>query len=76
MHLIMFSHQVGWFDGKRIDIHPWGQRMKSHKWHSCGQQLYVDCICLIELGYLNHWILAYVHMSTIHRMKFMKLTII
>jgi len=24
MHSFTFSHQVGWFDGKGIDIHPWG----------------------------------------------------
>jgi hypothetical protein len=26
MHSIIFSHQVGWFDGKGVDIHPWGQK--------------------------------------------------
>jgi hypothetical protein len=42
MHSITSSQQVGWFDGKGIDIHPWGLRMKLHKWHDCGQQWYVD----------------------------------
>jgi len=31
MHPTMFSHQVGWFDDKEVDIHPWGLRMKLHK---------------------------------------------
>jgi hypothetical protein len=31
MHSTIFSHQVGSFDGKRIDIHPWGLKMKHHK---------------------------------------------
>ncbi len=24
MHSTIFSYQVGWFDGKGVDIHPWG----------------------------------------------------
>jgi hypothetical protein len=28
MHLIIFSHQVGWFDGKGVDIHPWAEGSK------------------------------------------------
>ncbi len=31
MHSITFSQQVGWFDGKRIDIHPCSLRTKMHK---------------------------------------------
>jgi len=27
MHSAIFSHQVGWFDGKGVDIHPWGLRI-------------------------------------------------
>jgi hypothetical protein len=27
MHLPMFSRQVRWFDGKRVDIHPWGLKI-------------------------------------------------
>jgi hypothetical protein len=42
MHSIIFSHQVGWLDGKGIDIHAWGLRTKLHKRHSCGKQWYVD----------------------------------
>jgi hypothetical protein len=26
MHSFTFSHQVGQFDGKGIDIHPWGSK--------------------------------------------------
>jgi len=37
MHCTMFAHQVGWFDGKGVDIHPWGLSIKLHKLHSCGQ---------------------------------------
>jgi len=37
MHSTIFTHQVGWFDGKKIDIHPWGLRIKLHKLHSRGQ---------------------------------------
>jgi len=31
MHPNVFSHQVGWFDGKEVDINPWGLRIKLHK---------------------------------------------
>ncbi len=44
MHCTMFAHQVGWFDGKGVDIHPWGLSIKLHKLHSCGQGPYVDCM--------------------------------
>jgi hypothetical protein len=44
MHSITFSHHVGWFDGKGVDIHSWGLRIKPHKWHNCGQWWYVDRI--------------------------------
>jgi hypothetical protein len=37
MHLITFTHQVGWFDSKGVDIHPWGVRIKLYKLHSYGQ---------------------------------------
>jgi hypothetical protein len=30
MHPTIFSHQVGWFDGKGFDIHPWGIQIKPH----------------------------------------------
>jgi hypothetical protein len=46
MLLTIFSHQVGWFDGKGVDIYHLGLRIKLHKWHSCGQQWYIDHICL------------------------------
>ncbi len=29
MHPTIFSHQVGWFDGKGVDIHPLGIRIKT-----------------------------------------------
>jgi hypothetical protein len=28
LHPTIFSHQVGWFDGKGVDICPWGLRLK------------------------------------------------
>jgi hypothetical protein len=28
MHPTIFSHQVGWFDGKGVYINPWGLRIK------------------------------------------------
>jgi hypothetical protein len=31
MHSFTFLHQVGWFDGKGIDVHPWGLKIKLHK---------------------------------------------
>jgi hypothetical protein len=31
MHFTIFSEQMGWFDGKGVDIHPWGLRIKPHK---------------------------------------------
>jgi len=31
MHPIMFLHRVVWFDGKRVEIHPWGLSIKPHK---------------------------------------------
>jgi hypothetical protein len=30
-HLIIFLHQVKWFDDKLVDIHVWGLRIKPHK---------------------------------------------
>ncbi len=52
MHSIIFAHQVGWFDGKGIDIHC-GLRIEPHKLHSCGQQWYVDHMYPISrLSYL------------------------
>jgi len=44
MYPIIFSNQVGWINGKEIDIHPSGLRIKLHNWYSCGQRLYVDHI--------------------------------
>jgi hypothetical protein len=44
MHSIIFSHQVGWFDDKGIDIYPWGLKIKPCKGQSCGLWWYVDCI--------------------------------
>jgi hypothetical protein len=38
MQSTIFAHQVGCFDGKGVDIHPWGLSIKLHKLHSCGQQ--------------------------------------
>jgi hypothetical protein len=32
MHSTIFAHQVGWFDGKGVDIHPWGLRNKPHSY--------------------------------------------
>jgi hypothetical protein len=39
IHSTIFAHQVKWlwFDGKGIDIHPWGLRIKPHKLLTCGQ---------------------------------------
>jgi hypothetical protein len=37
MHSTTFAHQVGWFDGKGVDIHLWGLKIKPHKLHSYGQ---------------------------------------
>jgi hypothetical protein len=31
----MFTHQVGWLEGKGVDIHPWGLRIKPHKLRTC-----------------------------------------
>jgi len=42
MHSSMFANQVGWFDGKGLDIHPLNLRIKLPKLHSCGQQWYVN----------------------------------
>jgi len=36
MHFTIFSHQVGWVDGKGVDIYPWGLRIQPHKWHNYG----------------------------------------
>ncbi len=27
----LFTQQVGWFGGKRVQFHPWGPRIKIHK---------------------------------------------
>ncbi len=44
MHSTIFSHHMGWFNGKGVDIHPWGLRMKPHKLQNYGQRWYVDCM--------------------------------
>jgi len=44
MHSTIFSHRVGWFDDKGVDIYPWGLKIKLHKGQSCGLQWYVDCM--------------------------------
>jgi hypothetical protein len=31
MHPMTFSHKLGWFDGKGVDIHPCGIKIKPHK---------------------------------------------
>jgi hypothetical protein len=36
MHFAMLAHKVRWYDGKGVDIYPWGLRIKLHKLHSCG----------------------------------------
>jgi hypothetical protein len=43
MHSTIFAHQVGWFDSKGADIHPWGLKIKLH---NSGQQWYVDYMYL------------------------------
>jgi hypothetical protein len=53
MHSTIFEHQVGWFDGKGVDIHFLGISIKPHKLHSCDQQWYVDFMYLIWLRYLT-----------------------
>jgi len=30
----LFTPQLGWFNGKKIELHPWDTRIKFHKWHS------------------------------------------
>ncbi len=30
MHSTIFAHQMGWFNDKGVDIHPWGLRYISH----------------------------------------------
>jgi hypothetical protein len=42
MHSAIFASQVGGFNGKGIDIHPWGLKIKPHKLHSYGWQLYAN----------------------------------
>jgi hypothetical protein len=37
MYSTTFAHQVGLFDGKGVDIHPWDLNIKLHKLHNCGQ---------------------------------------
>jgi hypothetical protein len=51
MHPIMFSPQMGWFVGKRIDLHACGPRMKPHNWQSGGQWWNVDQIFSTFMGY-------------------------
>jgi len=43
MHSIIFAHQVGWFDGKGVDIHPWGLRIKLHKLHVVNDDMLTIC---------------------------------
>jgi len=53
IHCTIFVHQVGWLDGKGIDIYPWGLRFKPHKGHNCGQQWYVDYIIRRKICIFN-----------------------
>jgi hypothetical protein len=34
INIKLFTQQMGWLGGKRIELHPWGPRIKLHKWHS------------------------------------------
>jgi hypothetical protein len=31
MKIRLFTQQVGWLDGKGVEFHPWGPRIKLHK---------------------------------------------
>jgi hypothetical protein len=33
MHITILSQQEGQLGGKRVDLHTWGSRLNSHKWH-------------------------------------------
>jgi hypothetical protein len=33
MHVTNLPQQMGWLDGKKIDVHPWGPRIIPHKRH-------------------------------------------
>jgi len=44
MDLTIFLHQVRCFGGRGVDIYPWDLSIEPHKWHSYGQQWYVDRI--------------------------------
>jgi hypothetical protein len=49
MHVIFFPKQVGWFDSKGINFHPWGSRINPHEWHG----LWVDTKMLIEYSLIT-----------------------
>ncbi len=33
INIRLFTQQVGWLGGKKVEFHPWGPRIKLHKWH-------------------------------------------
>jgi len=48
MHIIHLSQQVGWFDGNIIDLHTWGLKINSHRWHG----LWSKVGCWLNIPYL------------------------
>jgi hypothetical protein len=31
INIRLFTQQLGWLDGKAVELHPWGPRIKLHK---------------------------------------------
>jgi len=48
MQITILSQQVRWLGGKRVDYHPWGSRIYSHRWHG----LWLMVGCWLNIPYL------------------------
>jgi hypothetical protein len=44
----LFTQQMGWLDGKEVELHPWGPNIKFHKWYS----LWSTLECWPNISYL------------------------
>jgi hypothetical protein len=44
INIKLFTQQVRWLGGKKVEFHPWGRKIKLHKWHAFGQHWNIDWI--------------------------------
>jgi hypothetical protein len=55
MNTKLFTQQVGWCGGNWVEFHPWGPRIKLHKWHLLLSMMkyWLNILYLLRLLKLN-----------------------